>query len=175
MSVAADPEDLEKLALAELTQLGLSLARGLHAQALAAASASDAAGLALAFHRTSRSVRQSIALSAKLRRDANLKDRADRADAERAAASAVQRKRAQVRLAVDRAIWDEAEGDEAERLADGLEDALEAAVLNDDFAATPVAALIAAIRAELGLSAASAPPEAYPETPPGRPDWRGSG
>jgi len=50
--------------LAELSELGLALARDLQACALAADEASDKADLSLAFQRTSRSVRQTLALEA---------------------------------------------------------------------------------------------------------------
>jgi hypothetical protein len=168
------PQDPDELALAELTQVGMTLVRDLQARALAAESAADAADIALAFQRVSRSVRQSIALKARLERDRHRQAREDLADAALATGKAVERRRTRIRLAVERAIWDEAEGEEAERLLDDLDDALETAVLDDDFTLTPVAAQIDALRADLGLSAPgeAAGPDADPY--PARLDWRSS-
>ena len=56
-------------ALTELAELGLSLARKIHAQAETVEDVEQAAELSLAFHRVSRSVRQTVALEAKLERD----------------------------------------------------------------------------------------------------------
>ena len=56
--------------LARLSELGLAHAERLHDQAMAAEDPKAAAELGLTFHRVSRSIRQSIALEAKLVRDA---------------------------------------------------------------------------------------------------------
>jgi ABC-type enterochelin transport system substrate-binding protein len=55
--------------LAELSELGPTLARELHARALAAETPQDAEKLALAFQRVSRGVRQTFALELKFERD----------------------------------------------------------------------------------------------------------
>jgi hypothetical protein len=70
------------------------------------------------------------------------------------------RRRSQVRLAVERAIWTEAEGLEAERLLDDLDDVLEEAALADGFLDGPVEAVIARIRDDLGLAASPTGEEA---------------
>ena len=57
-----------------------------------------------------------------------------------------------MRTAVQRVIWSEAEGAEAERLEGILEDLLTEEALYDGFAEEPVAAHIARVCAELGLS-----------------------
>ncbi|HET6972096.1 MAG TPA: hypothetical protein VFH92_13295, partial [Phenylobacterium sp.] len=75
MSDASAHDDDDELAsrdaeiLDELAELGLELARGLQERALAAAGAQDASTLAMAFQRVARTVRQSLALKGKLRRD----------------------------------------------------------------------------------------------------------
>jgi hypothetical protein len=105
--------------LAELSELGLTLARELHGRALAAGTAGtaeEAQALSLAFHRISRSVRQTIGLEAKLDRERRRQDHDARREGERRADGAATPRKAQVRLAVERAIWTEAEGLEAERL-----------------------------------------------------------
>jgi hypothetical protein len=150
--------------LAELSELGLSLARELHAAALVAVAdgaQEQAQTLSLAFHRISRSVRQTVALEAKLGRDRRRQDQDDRRADERRGEVQASRRKAQVRIAVERAIWTEAEGDEAERLADDLDDMLEAMALAEGFLEGPVEMLIARIRDDLGLAAAqiqSSPP-----------------
>jgi hypothetical protein len=55
--------------LAELSEIGLTLARELHARALAAEDAKTAADLGLACRRIARSVRETLALKAKLERE----------------------------------------------------------------------------------------------------------
>lgn len=70
MSNVADMTERHRQALTELAELGLSLARKLHAQAETVEDVEQAAELSLAFHRVSRSVRQTVALEAKLERDA---------------------------------------------------------------------------------------------------------
>ena len=153
--------------LAELTELGLSLARDLHACALAEPDPKAKAETALAFHRVSRSVRQSMALEARLKRDLMRQDQEARAEAVQAAETRVRTRKAQVRAAVERLIWTEAESDEdAERLIDDLSERLDEAALHQGFADDPVEMHIARLRAELGLSSG---PEA-----PGQPAWRSS-
>ncbi len=66
--------------LDELSELGMAMARDLQGQALAATEAGEKADLALAFQRTARSVRQTIALKAQLERDLARRDRDDRSD-----------------------------------------------------------------------------------------------
>lgn len=163
--MATDAEMTERHArgLAELTELGLSLARDLHACALAEPDPKTKAETALAFHRVSRSVRQSMALEARLKRDLARQDQEARAEAVRAAETQVRTRKAQVRAAVERLIWTEAENDEeAERLIDELGEHLEEAALHEGFADDPVEVHIARLRADLGLpggaEAAGQPP-----------------
>jgi hypothetical protein len=144
--------------LAELSELGLTLARGLHGRTLAAETAEEAQALSLAFHRISRSVRQTIALETKLDRERSRQDHDDRREAARRNEASATRRKAQVRLAVERAIWTEAEGLEAERLLDELDDVLEEGALSDGFLDGPVETLIARIQDDLGLAAANVRP-----------------
>jgi hypothetical protein len=147
--------------------IGISLARDLHACALAEPDPKATAETALAFHRVSRSVRQSMALEAKLKRDLARQDQKARAEAVQAAETRVRTRKAQVRAAVERLIWTEAEGDEeAERLIDELGEHLDEAALHQGFADDPVEIHIARLRADLGLSSGA---EA-----PGPPAWRSS-
>jgi hypothetical protein len=112
------------LLLDELTQLGMAMARDLGA--LAMDDAKQAAHQALGFQRAARSVRQTIALKARLLRDLTRHDREDAAHAARLAETRLQVRKAQVRLSVERCVWSEADGSEAERLLDELDDLIEA-------------------------------------------------
>ena len=169
--------------LAELAQLGLSLARAAHAEVLAAETPAAKAEMTLAFHRISRSVRQTLALETKLQRDRLLMQREVRAEAVSQQDKAVYRRRSQVRLAVERAIWTEAEGQEAERLFSDLDDILEEEVLYDSFTADPVEAHVDRIRVALGLTTSPTPiaagggapdADATPSHEPAGFDWRSS-
>jgi hypothetical protein len=133
--------------LAELAELGLTLARGLAARAAAAGTAEQAQALSAAFHQISRSVRLSLALESRLASERRQALREDRVLTERALA----KRKDQVRAALARAVYAESESDTAERLLDELEDRLDEDGLFDDFLAGPVEACIARIRAGLGL------------------------
>jgi len=188
MSDHAEMAERHGAILAELSELGLSLARDLHQRAMTAETPDEAAGLAGAFHRISRSVRQSLALEARLERDRCRADREDQAEIRREHERRVSRRKAQVRAAVERLVWTEAEDDvEAERLVDDLEMLLDEEVLADDFAADPLDAHIERIAADLGLSSAlpvhgEGGPSATPPAGRGPPppsmgeadDWRSS-
>jgi hypothetical protein len=144
--------------LAELSELGLALARDLQACALAAGEASEKAELSLAFHRTSRSVRQSLALEAKFERDRQTAAREDCEVAERAATLRVATRKAQVKLVVERCVWAEADGDEAEKLLSDLDDILELDTLSGTFSGDDaIEAHVARICAQLGVDT----PEAF--------------
>lgn len=155
MSTPAEMAERHGRILSELSELGLGLARDLQARALAAEDTATAADLALAFHRISRSVRQSLALEARLDRDLRRHSRDDREEAEREAAARVKQRKAQLRKAVERAIWDEVEGEEAECLVYDLDDLLQLEAASEEFTLAPVAAQIARLREGLGLSAAA--------------------
>ena len=134
----------------------LSLAMNLHARAMAAEDDGQAVELAGAFHKVSRSVRQSLALEAQFERDQARKaheaeDRA-RADHKRRADA----RQDQVRLRVERLIWNEADGKEAEALLADLDDLIELAAAEADFLDLPVEALVARIAHDLQLAAESA-------------------
>jgi hypothetical protein len=138
--------------LDELSGLGMAMSRDLQGRCLAVGDAREAADLALGFQRSSRSVRQCIALKAKLLRDQVRHDREDQAHASRQADTRIQIRKAQVRLSVERAVWNEADGPEAERLLTELDDILEAETFSDDFLHGLVQTHIARICEELGVT-----------------------
>ncbi|MBU1379007.1 MAG: hypothetical protein KKE02_07435 [Alphaproteobacteria bacterium] len=103
--------DREQEHLAELTEMDMALARHVHAHALASDDPAVIAEMGRTYQRASRSARQSIALSAKLRRDA-ARDVAEAARlAERAALLTPWTHRPDTDVDDDSA-WDEEDGDE---------------------------------------------------------------
>jgi hypothetical protein len=154
--------------LAELSELGLTLARDLQSRALAAETQETAADLGRAFHAVSRSVRQTLALEAKLQRDHLRHGREDRDEARQESKRRSDKRRTQLRATMERLIWTKAEGEEAERLIDELEILLDEDQLSDDFTADPVELHIARICEQLGVIHAQ--PQ---DPPPGRSPIRG--
>jgi phosphate-selective porin len=199
MSTAAEKQGRQERILAELSELGLALARDLQARALAASDIAEASELGLAFQRVSRSVRQTLALEAKLERDRQRADREDRDEAQLARTAYAERRKAQVQIAVKRCVRYEHSGYDAENLLDELNDRLDEDALHDVFAGdSDIDLHIARMCAELGVpepgadeasepstgaasTASQAPssgvvpmaeePEAQAEPPP---DWRNS-
>jgi hypothetical protein len=153
MATALEMKARQDRILTELSELGLALARDLQACALAADQASEKAELSLAFQRTARSVRQTLALEAKLQCDRRTSEREAQEIAERAETVRTARRRAQVKLAVERCVWSEAEGEEAESLLADLDDRLERDALSDAFLGDePVEVHIARLCKELGVT-----------------------
>jgi hypothetical protein len=146
MTDAAHIERLQDEALAQLLELGMEAAREAHARLMASEDSKALADCALAFNRTA-------ALQAKVARARKHRDRDDATDAQRADAVRISRRKDQVKATVERLIWTEAEGGEAERLESHLEDLVAEDALYDGFLAQPVEIYIARLRQDLGLSA----------------------
>jgi len=161
MSASEAMAERHRKVLAELTELGLDLARSLKARAEAATTPAEAEGLALAFHRVARSVRQTLALDSKLARERAGIANDERGDLRRA----VTARQAQVRAPVVRDVWSEREQAEAEALIDVLEDHLDEAALYPSFLEDPVEAQVAWLRGQLGLPVNDAGPPSF-ATPP---------
>jgi len=139
--------------LDELSARAMALACDLQERCVAVADAREAADLAMGFQRAARSVRQTIALKAKLERERERRAAEARARAAEEAVARVQRRKAQVRLAVERAVWDEAENERfAEILLAGLDDRLDAAAFADDFCDEAAQDQIARFCDELGVT-----------------------
>ena len=122
MSSAPDIADRDQQMLAELAELDLALARHVQARALASEDAAEVADLSRAYQRISRCVRQTLALKAKLKREAeqharwlDARDMRPHAPAPTpdpaAIAARAARRRAQLEQAVVRVIWAEREYD----------------------------------------------------------------
>src|ERR1700712_406060 len=109
MSDADGTIERSDLILDELATLGLTLARDLHKRAIEAEDADQAARLAMAFHHISRSVRQSLALQARLARERRQAGGRERDDTERRETPRRDQRKAQVQAAVQRLVWTEHE------------------------------------------------------------------
>jgi hypothetical protein len=173
MTDAAASQARAEAILGELAELGLMLARDLASQARACEDALDTERLVTAFNKTSRAVRLTLALEAKLRRD-RVRDAREEtqaharveAEARKAALdqafeqrrtappSPTQRHKARVAGLLNRLIWNESEGDQEdyEVLRDDLFARLDEAALCEGFLETPVVALAQAIGSDMGLT-----------------------
>ncbi|MDB5436449.1 MAG: hypothetical protein JWR47_2706 [Phenylobacterium sp.] len=151
MSATTETTEHQDRALAELLELGMAAAREVQARLLAAEDAKAVCDLSLAFNRVSRAVRQTVALQAKVGRERRREGRDEAAEGKRADEAHASRRQLQVRTAVERRIWAEAEDDEAERLIDELDDLVSEEALYEGFGQEPVAAHIARICGDLGL------------------------
>ncbi|HEV2532833.1 hypothetical protein [Phenylobacterium sp.] len=139
------------LALAELAELGLVLTRKVHARAMAAETAEEERAAVLCFHRITRSLRQTLALEAQLERLRSRLLREELAAAEARIEKAVGRRKAQVKSVVERLVWREHEGDEADALVEHLDELLNEDALAEDFLATALDDQIERLRGDLGL------------------------
>ena len=141
-------EVIEKadLILDEITRLSLEMARDLQQRALKAERDEDAASLAQALNHTCRSIRQSLALQARLQRDRK------RSVCEARQTRRTERK-AQVRAAVQRLVWTEKpDWNLFFSTRPRLDLILDAEAEDDAFLEGPVQDHIARIAKALGLS-----------------------
>lgn len=157
MSIPPDMAERHARTLARLTELGLALAEQAFADADAAETPAQRNDAVKAFHTLSRSVRQSVALEARLARQQALDAReAQRTQAgeppRRPGAVEISRRASAVRTAVTRVIWHEAEDDDsATWLEDALNEDLGGACLRDDFCAETLDDHIVRLCQALGL------------------------
>lgn len=144
--------------LDELAELGLALARKVQGRAMAAADGDDdevLADLTSAFHRISRSVRQTLALKDRLARMRKLDARRDGDDALGGHVARHMLRKGQVRAAVARVLRKDYEHEyEYEAMLPALDEAVhDASLLDPDFLDGPFDKVVARIRAELKVAA----------------------
>lgn len=151
--------------LAELAEIGMLMARDLRAEVESPASPEAKAGAVARFPAIARTVRQCVALEAKLQRDQVRQDREQAEDDARQLKQRLRRRKAEVRLHMERVICetfpdcgDEANDEALLRLED-LRDRLADDLLDPDFADRPFHEVVATLHAALGLP----PPEALAE------------
>jgi hypothetical protein len=169
MKSAAGMAETHAAILGELAQFGRDLARKLHGQGMAAETPEETAELARAFHSVARTVRQTLALEARLMRDAKRQEREDRTEAEgrerleafaaeQAARAPYLARKSRIVTVIDRIIAAEYEDeDEAERLSDEIADRLGEDACVAGFLDRPIDEQIAGLCRDFGL------------TPPARP------
>ncbi len=145
MSDAIDLTDEE--GLAEVAGIFLDVMRVLQVRLHAAETDDAAAQLTGALHKAGRSYRQTLALKARLRRDA-------RAAAVRDRDEALDRKRTQAEAAVKQLIWTEYEGREAEYRESLIDERLDDAQAADEerFLTEPLEVLAARVAKDLGVT-----------------------
>lgn len=153
MSMTTSPDIAQDICLLdELSGLAMAMARDLQAAALAASDASEKTDLALAFQRTARSVRQTIALKAKLERDHVQAAREVREAAAEACEVRRKTRQVEIRRGVERVLWDEGDEEDAEFMLMEVDGLIERAALDADFETAPVATQIARLCEELGVA-----------------------
>ena len=123
---ALDITEEEALGLAELAMHDLALARDFARRAQAAEDHEEASQLARSYQRMARSYRQTLALKARLKRDlaatAHVVARTPRPPP---GGAAVARRIGELRTALHRLVWDEAEPPEREDEAEDFADAVQ--------------------------------------------------
>ena len=159
--------------LGELAELSLMVARELAVRLRESEDVGETVALAGAFHKATRVVRLTLALDAKLERDAARDAAAEaqaalqiqaeterRADARARAAAAlepadpIEARKDRVRGLLKRLLWNESEGDgeDYEVLVEDLDARLDEAALSADFATLPIETLARRVIADMGLS-----------------------
>ena len=110
--------------LSRLAEFDLAAAERVHGRLMAAEEASEIAELGRTYQRVARSLRQTLALKAKLKHDREAAARAPSAPAKPPGGVAVARRMRELRQAVTRIIWTEAERGESPDFADYAEEGL---------------------------------------------------
>jgi hypothetical protein len=170
MSRSADKQARAEAMLGELAELGLMVARELAVRVRESEDAGETVALAGAFQKMSRVVRLTLALDAKLERDA-ARDWAAEAQAAREADAQAQAEAAdaayaaepddpaevrkdRVRSLMNRLLWNESEGEEEEYevLVEDLNARLDEAARHPDFETAPIETLTKRLIADMGLS-----------------------
>jgi hypothetical protein len=160
--------------LGKLAEFGLNLARKLHDQGMAAETPQETADLARAFHSVSRSLRQTLALEARLARDAERQAREDDAQAQvlehKASQEAQRRARAtydnrknRIGGVLERLVYGEHEDEgEIDRLMDEIVERLDEDAQANGFLETPIDDQIAQLCRDFGLPLPERPVERSP-------------
>ncbi len=163
--------------LARLAACDLSAAERVHSRLMAAEEASDIAELGRTYQRIARSLRQTLALKARFKREREAADKDARPTKPGGGVAIADRVR-ETRAAVRRVIWTEAEGEEAADYEEALDETLSVEILLKGFCDEPLDDQVARICLELELPVDAAlrwrdlpdPPRADdppPATPPG--------
>lgn len=151
MSVPADIAERHARQLARYAEIAMRAAEKLDVAIAAADEPETLTALVGSLHKAGRALRTSIALEAKLQRDAAADARAA-SEAERASCGqAVEARKARVRHAVERRIWTELEPSDAEIWTADFVERLEDEALADSFLEEALEEQVARLAADLGL------------------------
>jgi hypothetical protein len=152
--MAADIIDLDEQMLGRLAELDLAAAERVHARLMAAEDAAEVAELARSYQRLARSLRQTLALKARLKRErAQAGEKRDPQDDPRTGP-----RTAEVREALTRVVWNEYEREEAEDILQESEWFLQVAAREDRFLTDPLSVVVARLCHQLEIR----PPEPEP-------------
>jgi hypothetical protein len=146
----ADMLEVQDEGLARLAELQLALAEKLYRLADATEDASEAAELAVALERTSRSVRLTYALRAKLRRDARRAEREDADAQSRRDREQVRFRKHRLKTGVEALVWRETDQDAEADFGDLLDALVDDEAVSDTFLTEPLADQVARVIAGLG-------------------------
>jgi hypothetical protein len=169
--------DRDEEMLSRLAEFDLAAAERVHGRLMAAEESSEIAELGRTYQRVARSLRQTLALKAKLKHDREAAAKAT--PPVKAGPAAMARRARELREAVTRVIWSEAESpDDGTFLEDMLDEAITHEMLGDEFCAETLDEHVARVCDGLGLTPGQAarwrdlpdPPDdaAEPDAPPDR-------
>jgi hypothetical protein len=155
MSDGSDSDDRDAQMLARLAELDLAAAERAHAKLMAAEAPNEVAELGRTYQRMARSLRQTLALKAQLKRDrARPASALSPALRKPPSGTDLGRRMRELRQGVLRVIWDEAETSElADWHSEGLDEIICEDMLSDSFCAGTLDDHVARVCLELGLDA----------------------
>ena len=171
MSEAADIADCDEQMLARLARRDLAAAERVHDKLMAAEDTAEIAELGRTYQRLARSLRQTLALKARLKRERAQPKLSPQDDPR------TEPRKAQVRAALSRLVWTEYEREEAESILDEAETMLRLDAYTDGFLSDPIPVVVARLCRDLEIRTPD------PETPSAGsstddapdPPWRSSG
>jgi hypothetical protein len=171
MANATDIVDRDAEILGRLAELDLTAAERVHGRLMATEDADELADLGRTYQRLARSLRQTLALKVRLVRE-QCRAGAGRGPQDETAREA---RKAEVREAVSRGVWDEYEREDAEEILLEFEDLLPFAASEERFLTAPVPVVAAGLCALLEIPWRAVPP-ATADTPDGASaaPWRSS-
>jgi hypothetical protein len=152
MSEAAQPIDRDEEMLSRLAELDLAWVEQVHAQAMAATGTDEINARGRTYQRAARSLRQTLALKAKLKRE---REQAPQdAPPRKPGAAAVARRITELKDALVRVAWTEAESPEtADWLERDIDMVIAAECVTNGFATEPLDDHVARLCLQLGFPA----------------------
>lgn len=179
MTDVADIVDREAQMLGRLAELDLAAAERVHERLMATEDAGEVADLGRTYQRLARSLRQTLALKARLRAhdERTVREQAARIERGPRDERTAEARKAEVREAFSRVVWDEYEREDAEAVLQEFEDLLPLAAGEESFLTAPVAVVVARLCAllEVPWRALAPPAAAAAANGASAAPWRSSG